>query len=282
MTRDPVVRPGSNGSYDRGRLSYAGTFTNPLKSGVIVLMEWTTGKVRLLRLIRQFEREGVEAGLPFFAHALRVMGIEVRTPADQIDRIPAHGPCVVVANHPHGLVDGIVLAELVGRVRGDFRILTRSLLTEVPEVAHLLISVPFPHEPDARLANLKMRHEAMVHLAGGGCIIVFPAGGVAASETMMGPAMEKTWNPFTAKMIRRSRATIVPVCFTGQNSRAYQIANRISSTLRQGLLLHEVVHALDTPQAPIVRDAIPPGEWALHGTSATGFMTWLRDRTLNG
>lgn len=273
---------GPRGPYDHGRLSYAGTFTNPVKSSVIVGLEWMTGKLRLLRLIRQFEREGVDVGHPFFAHALRVMGIEVQTPTAQTWGIPADGPCVIVANHPHGLVDGMVLAELVGRVRRDYRILTRSLLTGVPEVAEFMISVPFPHEPGARDGNLKMRREAMLHLAGGGCIVVFPAGGVAASETLLGPAMEKAWSPFTAKMIRRSGATVVPICFTGQNSRLYQVANRISATLRQGLLLHEVVHALNKPQAPIVRRAIPPKEWAAHSDNATDFMGWLRDRTLNG
>jgi hypothetical protein len=45
-------------------------------------------------------------------------------------------------------------------------------------------------------------------------------------------------------MIRKSGATIVPFYFTGSNSRWYQIANRISPVLRQGLLIHEVVHSL--------------------------------------
>lgn len=268
--------------YDHGALSYAGTFRNPLKAAVIRLLEWGTGKVRLLRLIRQFEAEGVETGHPFFAHALRVMGIAVETPDAQIRQIPATGPCVVVANHPHGLVDGMVLAEVVGRVRQDYRILTRSLLTGVPEVAEHLIPVPFAHEPGARERNLEMRAEAMRHLAAGGCIIVFPAGGVAASDTALGPAVENTWSPFTAKMIRRSHATVVPIWFPGQNSRAYQIANRVSATLRQGLLLHEVVHSLNKPQSPVVRPVIPPDAWQAHAATATGFMAWLRTKTLAG
>ena len=268
--------------YDRTKLSYAGTFTDPLRATVIRTMEWLTGKIRLLSLIRRFEREGVEEGQAFFTHALRVMGIRIDTPAEQIARIPATGPVVVVANHPHGLVDGMVLAELIGRVRTDYKILTRSLLTGVPEIGQFMIPVPFPHEEDARERNLDMRRQAMAHLSRGGVIVLFPSGAVAASETWFGPAVEKEWNPFTAKMIRLSQATVVPIHFAGRNSRIYQIANLVSATLRQGLLLHEVVHALNRPQAPQIRKAIPPEVWKARSGTATEFMAWLRERTLLG
>jgi putative hemolysin len=273
----PGYRP-----YDKGRLSYAGTFTDPRRAAVIRATEWTTGKLRLLRLIRRFEREGVEEGQAFFTHALRVMGIDVRTPPEEVARIPATGPLVIVANHPHGLVDGIVLAELIGRRRRDYRILTRSLLAGVPEVAEFMIPVPFPHEEDARERNLDMRRRAMSHLSGGGAIVLFPSGAVAQSAGPFGPAREGDWNPFTAKMIRRSNATVVPIRFEGQNSRLYQMAAQVSVTLRQGLLLHEVVHALNRAQAPTILPAIPPAEWRPLAENATGFMDWLRARTLAG
>jgi len=54
-------------------------------------------------------------------------GDELQTPQEQLNRIPATGPLIVVANHPHGLVDGMVLAETIGRIRTDYKILTRSL-----------------------------------------------------------------------------------------------------------------------------------------------------------
>lgn len=267
--------------YDKRKLSYANTFPNPWQRTAIKTLEWFTGKLRLLRLIRRFERQGVVPGQGFWAPALAVMGIELRTPADEIARIPHEGPVVIVANHPHGLVDGMVLAELVGRVREDYKILTRSLLTGVDEIAQFMIPVAFPHEHDAVQQNLEMRKRAMAHLAKGGVVVVFPSGSVAASKTWWGPAVEAEWNPFTAKMIQRSGAQVVPIRFQGQNSRAYQIANRISATLRQGLLLHEVVHSLNKPQRPVVGDALAPEDYARWSENPRGFMAWLRERTLN-
>ena len=266
--------------YDKRRLSYANTFPNPAKRGVIRTLEWMTGKLRLLRLIRKFETQGVETGQGFWSHALKVMGITLETPDDEIARIPETGPVIIVANHPHGLVDGMVLAELIGRVRTDYKILTRSLLTGIPEIEQFMIPVPFPHEEDSIKKSLEMRKTAMAHLGAGGVVVLFPSGVVASSDTWWGPAIERDWNPFTAKMIVKSGAAVVPIHFPGRNSRAYQIANQVSATVRQGLLLHEVVHALNRAQRPHVGVPFDPGEIDKRQSAPRELMAWMRDETL--
>ncbi len=264
----------------RRRLSYAGTFRSPVKANTIRAIEWATGKPALLRRIRALERAGAPAGQPFWPKALAIMGIDITTPDAELAHVPPTGPLVVVANHPHGLVDGMVMADLVGRVRTDYKILTRSLLTGVPEVADFLIPVPFPHEENARELGLRMRAAAMAHLKTGGVIVLFPAGKVAASDKWFGPSLEAEWNPFTAKMVMRSGAAVLPIRFPGQNSRAYLIAGKLSATLRQGLLLHEIRAALDKPQRPVIGAPILPAEIAPWSRNPRGFLAWLRERTL--
>jgi putative hemolysin len=250
--------------------------------GTIKAIEGMTGKLTIVRRVRQFESMGEVKGQDFWPATMRVMGIDLQTPEHQLDRIPTEGPVVFVANHPHGLVDGMILADLIGRRRPDYRILTRALLTGLDEsAASYMIPVPFPHEPDAQQKMLEMRAEAMGHLKDGGLIALFPSGSVAVADTMFGPAVEGEWNVFTAKMIRTSGATIVPCFFTGSNSRWYQIANRISPVLRQGLLIHEVVHSFDKPQAPIIGHPIRPEEWESRIGKPREFMAWLRARTLS-
>lgn len=267
--------------YDMRRLSYAGTFANPFKAGTIRTIEWLTAKVTLLRLIRDFERSGAPFGSPFWPKALRQMGIRIDTPPEEIAHIPPSGPVIVVANHPHGLVDGMVLAEMVNRVRPDFKILTRSLLTGIPEVEEFMIAVPFPHEENARELGLEMRNLSMEHLKNGGVLILFPAGKVAMSDGYFGPVVEAEWNVFTHKMIQRSGATIVPVHFTGQNSRLFQIANQVSDTLRQGLLLYEIKRALFKPQRPVIGAPISADELKKWEGNPRGFLAWLREHTLS-
>ncbi len=267
--------------YDRRSLSYASTFDDPWKARVISAMELFTGKLKILRLIRKFEQRGTPSGQAFWRAALDTMGIDLTTPQQQLDRIPKDGPVVVVANHPHGMVDGMIFADLIGRVRPDYRILTRSLLTSIDEVAgSYMIPVPFPHDPDAQRKGVEMRAKAMAHLKDGGVVALFPSGVVASSESWWGPAVEAEWNVFTAKMIRRSGAQVVPMRFPGQNSRAYQIANQISPMLRQGLLLHEIAHACDKPQGPIVGHPLGQQEIDRWADDPRGFMAWLRAHTL--
>ncbi len=272
--------PQAHRPYEKRKLSYATTFPDPVKAGTIRAIEWMTGKITLLRLIRSFERKGVASGQAFWTSALAHMGIDVETPEQQLAHIPRTGPLIVVANHPHGLVDGMILAELIGRVRSDYKILVRSLLSGVDEVAQYLIPVPFPHEPDALERNLEMRRRAMRHLDEGGAVILFPSGSVASARTPFGPAIEAEWSPFTAKLIHRSGARVLPVRFSGQNSRWYQLASLVSPTVRQGLLLHEVVHALNRPQAPMIGTPVDANEIARRIANPRTFMAWLREHTL--
>ncbi len=267
--------------YDKRKLSYANTFPDPWKRTTIRALEWLTGKVTLLRKIRKFEREGLVEGYPFWGRALHAMGVELQTPAEQIARIPETGPVVIVANHPHGLVDGVVLAELVGRVRTDYKILTRSLLTGVKEISEFMIPVPFAHEKDAQKKNVEMRKRCMSQLDAGGVVVLFPSGVVMASTTMFGPPVEADWGLFTAKMVQKSGAVVVPIFFPGSNSRVYHVANQISPTLRQGLLLHEVVHSLNKPQCPVVGQPILRPEIESWKGNPRGFMAWMRAHTLS-
>ena len=267
--------------YDRRSLTYSNTFDNPVKRNIIRVIELLTGKTRIARRVRRFEKQGTVKGRAFWRATLDVMGIDLLTPADQLARIPKTGPVIFVANHPHGLVDGMILADLIGRVRDDYRILTRSLLTGIDEdAASYMIPVPFPHEPEAQKKMVEMRCAAMEHLKSGGLVALFPSGIVASSDSMMGEAIEREWNVFTAKMIRTSGATVVPCFFPGSNSRAYQVANQISATLRQGLLLHEIVHAMDKPQKPVVGLPIDSAEITARAGDPRAFMAWLRDWTL--
>ena len=266
--------------YDRRKLSYANTFTNPFQRNTIKTLELLTGKLRLLRKVRQFEKMGIPFGQPFWSQALDLLGIELLTSEGEISRIPKKGPLVIVANHPHGLVDGMVLAELIGTVRTDYKILTRSLLTGVKQIDQFMIPVPFDHEENALQKSLEMRRFAMKHLENDGVLILFPSGKVASSDTIFGSVVEGEWSPFTAKLIQKSNADVLPIFFPGSNSRMYQIANQISATLRQGLLIYEVVHAMNKPQKPVVGNLIKQDEISSWRRDPRGFMRWLRDTTI--
>ena len=268
--------------YDKRDLTYANSFENGFQSFFIRAVEWLTGKISIIRMVREYERRGGAEGIAFWGMALDVMGIEITTPKAQFDNIPKEGPVIVVANHPHGLVDGMVMAELIARVRPDFQILTREVLTGLDEGASsFLIPVPFPHAKDAQKKSVEMRAKAMETLKAGGLICVFPSGVVATSRTAFGPVEEAEWNVFTAQLARRSGATVVPIHFRGQNSRAYHIANRISATMRQAMLLHEVVHVCNRAHGPVIGAPFTPAQMERLEKDPRGWIAWAREHTLS-
>lgn len=269
--------------YDRRTLTYANSFDDRWTSLAIRSIEWATGKLTILRMVNKFEKDNAKfRGQKFWRGALDIMGIELQTPVEQLRNIPTEGPVIVVANHPHGMVDGMIFADLIGRVRQDYRILTRSVLTGLDEAAtSFMIPVPFPHDPEAQRKMVEMRAKAMAHLKEGGVVALFPSGVVMSSDTWFGPAQEAEWNVFTAQLIRRSGAKVVPLFFPGSNSRAYQIANKISAVLRQGLLLHEIVRSCHRPQAPIVGKVLSDEQMEQLNSDPRGFMAWLRKHTLS-
>ena len=269
--------------YDRRTLTYANSFDDFWTATAIRVIEWLTGKISILRMVSRFERQNAEyRGQNFWRGALDIMGIELQTPDSQLANIPKEGPVVVVANHPHGMVDGMVLAELIGRVREDYRILTRSVLTGLDEAAtSFMIPVPFPHDPAAQSKMVEMRGKAMDYLKNDGVVALFPSGVVCASDKAFGPVIEREWHVFTAQLIRRSGARVVPIFFPGANSRAYQVANQISPILRQGPLLHESVKSCNKPQNPVIGPELTEDQMAQLHSNPRGFMAWLREHTLN-
>jgi putative hemolysin len=268
--------------YDRRTLTYANSFDDPWTGFAIRVVEWCTGKLTILRMVNKFEKTNENhRGQKFWRGALDIMGIELTTPAEQLANIPLEGPVVVVANHPHGMVDGMIFADLIGRVRLDYRILTRSVLTGLDEAAtSFMIPVPFPHDPEAQRKMVEMRTSAMAHLEEGGVVALFPAGVVMSSETWFGTPVEREWSLFTAKMIRKSGAKVVPIFYPGHNSRSYMIANKISAILRQGLLLHEIVRSCNKPMAPVVGAPLTDEQMVMLEKDPRGFMAWLREHTL--
>lgn len=279
QTNHVLEATGGDSPYNPADLTYATSFTSPYKRALIRVIENLTGRIKLLRLIRKWERDENRPD-DFWESVLERLEIKLTTPQEELDYIPKDGPLVVVSNHPHGLIDGIVMAHLMGHARDDYKILTRSLLCHVPRIDKYLLPVAFPHEPGAIQNNIQTRKIAIQHLKDGGCVALFPSGTVATSKTWFGPAIDSDWMTFTAKMIRQSGAQVLPVYFPGQNSRWFQIANKLSTTLRQSLLLHEIAAAMKKEQKVKVGKLIPQDILKSYEKDAKGLMKYLRAETL--
>ncbi len=238
--------------------SYADPDTPVVKRKLIRLVEAATGQRRLKKLYLDHRSHPVPSE-SFFASAVRRLALNVQYDARSLAAIPATGPLVVVANHPYGVLDGIVISWLIEKIRTDFLVLTNAVLLRAPEVRSYVLPIDFAPTEEAMQTNLSSRAAARDHLDKGGCVVVFPAGGVSTAPDRLGrrPAVDAPWQPFTAQLIQRAKATVVPVCFMGQNSRLFQIVSHVSLTLRLSLIFREVKNRIGTNLPVAIGAPIP-------------------------
>lgn len=178
----------------------------------------------------------------FSTRALDALEISTRVVGGHTDDIPLSGPLIVAANHPHGALDGLVLAEIVGERRPDVRVLANRLLARIPEAADLCLFVD-PFEGAQRAArSLAGLRAAVEWLRQGGALIVFPAGEVAhrPSERPGVPA-DAAWHSTVGRLALRSGAAVVPAFIEGRNSDLFYRAGRLHARLRTLLLPRELL-----------------------------------------
>jgi putative hemolysin len=233
---------------DKYLFSYATESDPPIKRGLIRLVEKATGQPKLKRMYVHNQRFP-RLGETFWQAAVRSLELDVRYDADALAAVPKSGPVVFVANHPYGVLDGIVMAWLVSKVRTDFVVLTHIVLTRAPEAAQFILPVDFSGAKEAERTNLASRAAARAQLERGGAVVVFPAGAISTAPDKLGlkPAVDGRWQPFVSQLVQRSKAPVVPIWFGGQNSRLFQIASHLSLTLRLSLIFHEVRTRIGPP-----------------------------------
>jgi len=146
-------------------------------------------------------------------------------------------PLVVVANHPFGIGDGIAILALAEQLDRPYRILVHSGLLKIPEIRQLALPIDFSENRAATKTNLESRKAARRLLREGVTIVVFPAGGVATAEHLMGKAEELPWKTFTARLIQQAKAAILPVYFEGQNGPLFHLVSRYSPSIRLALMV---------------------------------------------
>lgn len=220
-------------------ISYASPGDPLFKRLIIRAIERASGQAELKRMFLERKNRPVP-GETFWEAAVRKLRLNIRFNEGGLAEIPKQGPVIVVANHPFGVIDGLVTCWLVARVRTDFKVLAHVLLTRAAEVKSFLLPIDFEATKAAIRTNIASRAEATALLKRGGALIIFPSGMVSTTPSLCTRrAEDPDWKTFTARMIVQGRAPVVPVFFDGQNSCLFQIASHVSMTLRLSLLLKE-------------------------------------------
>lgn len=254
----------------------AGTVTKPVAHLLERSAERLTGLDYLARKYRTLPVVDDVDG--FLQQALDCLRVHFSLNSEALDHFPEHGPVIVVANHPFGAIDGMILTLLVYRLRRDVRILGNYFLARIPGISDLLFAVdPFAGKGSAT-RNLRPLRDCLKWLQQGGVVISFPSGEVAHYSLRQQRIIDPPWSKTIGKLVQASQATVFPVYFHGRNSLLFQYAGLLHPLLRTCLLPHELIRK----QGETIRlQAGEPLEWSKlkRLDSAEKITRYLRLRT---
>ncbi len=259
-------------------ISYASSARTKSGRAVIRLLENATGRMHLIRRARGYDRE-VANGRDFWQVMVDRYGLSLDVVSGSLNNIPAQGPLILISNHPYGILDGLMMGHILSLARGDFRILAHRVFRKAEELNRVILPVAFDETKDAVRQNVETRRTALDYLSAGGAIGGFPGGTVATAPKPFGQPLDPLWRGFTAKMIAKSDAAVVPVYFDGHNSRLFQIASHLHYTLRMALLINEFRMRVDDPVRIAVGEPIPRAELDRYRDNPKSMMDFLRKRT---
>ena len=212
--------------------------------------------------------------------AVRLLAISIDTDETAWAKIPTDRPVLFIANHPFGVIDGLLMGHLATRIRPDIKILTHSLLCQPPEVRDYMLPIDFGGTPEALQTSVLTRRRAVDWLNSRHSVAIFPAGSVStAQNAFSGPALDVAWHPFVAKLTRVPDLLIVPVYFHGQNSRLFHLMSYLHYALRVALIFRETTRRIGTTVKVSVGDPLPASGLP-HGRGRDSVVRELRRRTL--
>ena len=262
------------------RFSYSRPEQPWWQRALIRTVERFSGQPAMERLYRNWSATK-PAGENIFAAGVRLLNFTVNTNEDGWAKVPRTGPVLFIANHPFGVADGLLMGDLVTRVRPDTKIMTHSLLCQPPEAREFLLPVDFGGTKEAQATSVLTRRRTMDWLNAGHAVVVFPAGGVAtAQKPFKGKALDLPWHPFIGKLARLPGLTIVPVYFHGQNSGLFQLASHLHYLLRVGLVFRETARRIGDCFHVTVGEPISSTQLASAG-SREEVLAELRRRTIS-
>ena len=208
---------------------------------IIKTIERVTGKGKLEKLYKNYAINPRDP-YRFWTDILELMEIKVTNKSQNDLNFNGSRSLVVIANHPFGIIDGLILCSIVSKQRQDFKIMTHETLQLLPELEKYILPIDFGKRTrEAKKLNIDTSHKARDHLLNNGVIIIFPSGSVSTAKKIKDEATDDVWKLFPAKLIQQTKSDILPIFFDGKNGLLFHLfASKLKNqTLKYSSYIHE-------------------------------------------
>lgn len=179
-------------------------------------------------------------GPEFTGHFLKQSGITYSVADGQIQNIPEKGGGVIVCNHPTGALEGILLIDLVMKIRPDARFMGNYLLMRLAPLKPCFIEVD-PFDPKSA-KNIKGIRDSLEHVSNGGLLMIFPAGAVSTYQKGFTQLKDRPWSKSIMRFIRNAEQPVIPMYVDAANSKVFHVLGKLHPLLRMAMLPRELLN----------------------------------------
>jgi putative hemolysin len=205
---------------------------------VASLLEKLSGLSQLAKYYQQLGNS--QSSYEFTDQVLKFLNIGYHTIGQELNTIPNTGATLVVANHPYGGLEGMIMTHLLLKVRSDVKIMANGFLQRIPELNNIFLGVN-PYEGKAQ-ENLAPMREAIRWLKQGGLLVIFPAGDVSRLQASRLRIADNHWHVMISKLLRLTKARVIPIYFDGRNSLSFHLLSRLHPKVQTVLLPRELLN----------------------------------------
>lgn len=198
-------------------------------------------------------------GVPFTEGLLKDLNITIKIRNKQVlDNLP-EGAFITVSNHPFGALDGIMLINIVGKHRPDFKVMVNMILNHITAMRPNFINVDAlaSNDPKKRAESVRGIATAIRHVREGHPLGFFPAGAVSKFTKEL-RIEDREWQPSITRIIQKVKVPVIPIYFHGHNSLFFTILGMIDWRLRTLKLPSEVFRDKNRTYRISVGDPITP------------------------
>lgn len=193
-----------------------------------------------------------------------------------LHNIPRHGPAMIVANHPTGIADGIVLWHLLHPIRPDlYFYANRDIIRVLPQFADIVAPVEWRLEKRSHAKTRETMAYTKRATEEGRLAVIFPSGRLMHRKGVR--LHERPWMASAAMLARKFEMPVIPVNIRARNSVLFYLLDLIHPTLRDITLFHEMLNKARQPYVVTIGEEISPA--SLPASSEEG-IEMLRRATL--
>ena len=183
-----------------------------------IVLSWTFSFFKINEFNDRYNQLNNNHGIAFIDAVIQYLRLKIKFDETLIEKIPAKGPFIIIANHPHGIIDGLVLLKLISIKRPEVKVVVNDLLENIDPLNEFFLPVKKVSDSTDIYNNGKKILGAIKHEIP---LIFFPAGSVSHFQINKMKVQDKPWDETAIKFISKAKAPILPFFIKGSNSWLY-------------------------------------------------------------